>query len=169
MGNTFTREEQNSSQNNEENEEKVSYEEFTCWKDKFQQDIESYKNLIIHETSIEYQDKLIEKDQIISDLTKELKALKKLVKKKKKKKRLLVQEESPESSCNISEEKLKEFVEELLKDENINIAYLPDWVERQLYLNFLTILMGFIQKTTKTSAINMLGHQINFKISPQND
>jgi len=148
------------------NDGKVSKEEFIAWKDKIQHDMENYKNLIIAETSIEYRNRLDSKEKEIEELHQEVATFKKIIQQKKEK--LAAKTEIIErNETYISEERIEEFVDELLLDENINIAYLPDWVEKQIYLNILTILVGFINKTAKTAKVELLGHEINFKVSPQ--
>lgn len=62
----------------------------------------------------------------------------------------------------LSKERLKEFVEKLIKDEDINIDYLPDFVERKIYTNVFNILINLLDETTKTTGIDFLGHRIEF-------
>lgn len=78
-------------------------------------------------------------------------------------------ERCQENKVPISQIQLNAFVEKMLTDENVNIAYLPDFVERQLYRNVFTILLGVIQNLFSTTSINLLNHKIAFTISPQNE
>lgn len=66
----------------------------------------------------------------------------------------------------LSQEQIDQFVEGLLNDENVNIKYLPDYVERQLYRNMFTILLEVIKHTTNTAEIKFLGHTMTFVITP---
>ncbi len=66
----------------------------------------------------------------------------------------------------LSKKKILEFVENLLKDKNINIGYLPDYVEKQLYLNIFTILMGIAEHSLKSIKIEVMGHQLDISITP---
>jgi len=66
----------------------------------------------------------------------------------------------------ISVQKINEFVDKMLTDENINIKYLPDFVERQIYINIFTILISLLNNTLDTAVIQLLGHEIKFNINP---
>lgn len=61
---------------------------------------------------------------------------------------------------------IKEFVETMLDDENINIAYFPDAVERAIYTNVFTIALGMIQKILSTTEIKLLSHIITLRMRP---
>jgi hypothetical protein len=64
----------------------------------------------------------------------------------------------------LSEQRIKEFVEELLNDPNINCKLLPDAIEHQLYMNVFTIMMGVMKRVLKTSHIKFIGHKIYFEV-----
>jgi hypothetical protein len=72
-----------------------------------------------------------------------------------------------ENTFSISKTHVDSFVEKLLTDENVNIKYLPDYVERQLYRNIFTILLGVVQNLFGSMTINLIGHRIGFAMSPQ--
>ena len=65
----------------------------------------------------------------------------------------------------ISREKINDFVETLLSDENINIRWMPDYVERQLYRNIFTILIGLVENMLDNASIEIIGHKIKMSIS----
>jgi len=73
------------------------------------------------------------------------------------------------TKSKLSQEQIDQFVEGLLNDENVNIKYLPDYVERQLYRNMFTILLEVIKHTTNTAEIKFLGHTMTFVITPNSD
>jgi hypothetical protein len=58
------------------------------------------------------------------------------------------------------------FVEKLLADPAINIAYLPDAIERQIYRNVFTILMGILKESCNATQIQLLGHTLSLAIHP---
>lgn len=66
----------------------------------------------------------------------------------------------------LSEEQIRRFVEQLLADENVNIGYLPDWVERQLYINFFNLLIGLLRKTVSSTSIRFIGHEVSMVMVP---
>ena len=69
---------------------------------------------------------------------------------------------------NLSEHKIDEFVEEILKNKDINIGYFPDYVEKRIYKNVFTILINLLDNIVETSSVQLLGHEIKFDFSPQN-
>jgi hypothetical protein len=69
-------------------------------------------------------------------------------------------------ASNISQEQIDIFVERLLNDSNVNIKYLPDFVERQLYRNMFTIFLGVIQNLSDTTEIKFLGHKMTLHMIP---
>ena len=59
-----------------------------------------------------------------------------------------------EKTISISTEEISKFVEEeILKNKNVNIKYLPDVIERQIYRNMFQIGMGVFSSVLKTSSI----------------
>lgn len=66
----------------------------------------------------------------------------------------------------LSEEQIRRFVEELLTDDKVNIGYLPDWVERRLYMNFFNLLIGLLRKTVSTTSFELLGHEVKMVMLP---
>jgi GTPase involved in cell partitioning and DNA repair len=68
---------------------------------------------------------------------------------------------------NLSEHKIDEFVEEILKNKDINIGYFPDYVEKRIYKNVFTILINLLDNIVETTSVQLLGHEIKFDFSPQ--
>jgi len=64
----------------------------------------------------------------------------------------------------LSKKRLKHFVETLIKDEDINIDYLPDFVERKIYENVFNLLINLLDETVGTTGIDVLGHRMEFNI-----
>lgn len=70
--------------------------------------------------------------------------------------------EDPREPREVSIETIEYFVDEMMKTHNI--SYLPDFVEKKLYVNMYTILLNFVDHLTSQNKINLLGHQITFKL-----
>lgn len=71
-----------------------------------------------------------------------------------------------------SKERIKEAVERMIQNDAVNVEYLPDFVEKQLYQNVFTILLGLINELVEGSSIKLLGHKINLEmkaIAPDQD
>lgn len=71
-----------------------------------------------------------------------------------------------DSLSELSQKRIDEFVEELLKNENINIDYLPDFVERQIYRNTINITFKLLNKLFNTTSIKFMGHKLKLDIEP---
>jgi hypothetical protein len=85
----------------------------------------------------------------------------------------LMQKIKEENNKNIEKEldkeftkqKLKNFVNNLLDDDDINIKYLPDFVEKELYINILTIIFGLIKHSLEEFNIKFLDYNIKVSVS----
>lgn len=69
-------------------------------------------------------------------------------------------------TTGISAEQIDFFVQTILTDNNMNISYLPDWVEKQLYYNFFHMLLVMIKTTADNSSFKVIGHDIHFTMKP---
>ncbi len=67
---------------------------------------------------------------------------------------------------HISEDKIDEFIDSVLKDQNINIDYLPDTVEKQIYKNVLLLIFNMMDKTFDHTSFKFIGHEIKLTIVP---
>lgn len=67
----------------------------------------------------------------------------------------------------ISKSQIDSFVEKLLSDKNVNVKYLPDFVERQIYRNVFTILLGLIENMADSTEIHIMGHRIVMHVAPE--
>lgn len=65
-----------------------------------------------------------------------------------------------------SEEKIRQYVEELLSNPSTNISWLPDSVERKIYCNFLNIIIKTLETIIESVNFDFLGHRINFVVDP---
>lgn len=166
---------------------RVSKKEFELWRTEQNQHLIEFKEKIIAEEKLKYSKEILNKDLKIEELHHELKLLKKenqkqlkkfsqkreeIINRIEKNNQNVIATDSDDSSFStnaelLSEEQIKKFVEDLLTDENVNIEYLPDWVERKLYINIFNILLGLLKKTVKSTSIKFIGHQIYLDMKPQ--
>lgn len=65
-----------------------------------------------------------------------------------------------------SKQIIHEFVRQLVNDENINVRGLPDFIEKKMYQNIITLLIALLEHTLETGEIKILGHSITFTIRP---
>ena len=48
---------------------------------------------------------------------------------------------------SISSDSISKFVDELLNNKEVNMSYLPDGVEKQIYKNLLVYMLNIMKKT----------------------
>jgi hypothetical protein len=73
---------------------------------------------------------------------------------------------SNEHPSAISESRISELVEKMIANKSVNIGILPNYVERHLYKNLLTTLMGMLEEVINESKIEFMGHRIVMKLVP---
>lgn len=66
----------------------------------------------------------------------------------------------------LSDLKIDEMVNKLLEDENINVKYLPDFVEKAIYKNVLNLTIGLLSNMLSNAHVQVLGHQVKFELTP---
>jgi DNA mismatch repair ATPase MutS len=166
----------------------VSKEEFKDWTKKQKKDIKQFKQSIEEKTESKYQTILLDNERDLNDKKLEINELKKELDEMKKINNSLehsIKKEGclTESNINsvvksdkkkiklseISKQKVNQFVETLLEDENINIKYFPDAVERQIYRNVFNILINLLDTLFETTSVNFLGHKLEFDLKPVED
>lgn len=65
---------------------------------------------------------------------------------------------------NVSRKKIEDIVDKMLEDPNMNIKYLPDFAERQIYINIFTLLLGVVDNISDNVDINFMGHKIRLQV-----
>lgn len=66
----------------------------------------------------------------------------------------------------VSMEHLEMHAEQLLEDPETNIAWLPDAVEKRIYINVLRLVMQSLATTLDTMKIQLLNHEIIPHLQP---
>ena len=67
---------------------------------------------------------------------------------------------SPIAQSVISSTLISEYVDEILKNENINIDYLPDSVEKAIYKNVLRLILHLIDEVGEKTTLDLFGHKL---------
>jgi len=115
------------------------------WEDKMNSEKEKNKNLILE---LENSKKQIEDmKKIINNIDLSSNTIKK------------------DNIKEMSKIKIEEFVEKLISDEQLNINWLPDYVERQIYFNVFNIIMRLLTDILEDTSLELIGHKINFNIN----
>jgi len=65
-----------------------------------------------------------------------------------------------------SKEAIQAFASKLVENPDINIRGLPDCIERKIYTNIMTIVLGLVQEFTNTTTVSILGHKLVIRILP---
>lgn len=167
----------------------VSKEELNLWMTEQRQDIEEFKHKIEEKTEAKYQQIVMENERELNDARQEIKDMKKQVKTLKSINNKLehkLQDEDihisgidddaisneslttqqRENLTKISRKRINKFVEKILDDENINIKYLPDFVERQIYRNVFNIFINLLDNLFEKTTVRFMGHKLTFDLQP---
>jgi Mg/Co/Ni transporter MgtE len=148
----------------------ISRKEFEQWKNNELLDI---KKSIKNDVKNQYQVK-------INDLHKELESLKNInndLSKSLYQKNELIErlgenidddEDIQKLVDLLSQEKINQFVEELLEDEETNIKYLPDFVERQIYRNVFQLSIKLMNKMMHSMSFELINHKLHIAMVPNN-
>lgn len=89
----------------------------------------------------------------------------------KKLEELNCKNEEPNKIINSEEEKaisraiIKNYVNDMLKNEDINIKYLPDSVERGIYENVFHLMLNLLADIGDKNTVNLLGHKLKINLS----
>ena len=60
---------------------------------------------------------------------------------------------------------IEDLVDDLLKDESVNVAWLPDEIEREVYIAVIGLVLGIFEEVIQSLTINLYGHTITCKVS----
>ena len=65
------------------------------------------------------------------------------------------------------EESVKKMVDKMLENNSINSNFIPDYIERRLYENIFTVIIGLLKEMLENSNINILNQNISLKLTPE--
>ena len=117
-------------------------------------------------------DKLAYKDQVISNLRKELEDTRNVYNKLKSEHDKHSLSEIKENKSEpihsiISDDKINEFVQTILNDPAMNIYLLPDSMEGLIYRNVIKLVLHAVSNLLNSSHIGLLGHELKIVILPE--
>lgn len=72
------------------------------------------------------------------------------------------------STPSLNHEALHSFVTSLLKEESINISWLPDEIEHRLYFNCLLLMLTVLHSSLGSLNIDFVGHRIAISLESSN-
>jgi chromosome segregation ATPase len=156
----------------------ISKSEFEKWKLDGLQDI---KNAIKMDIRNEYEDKMINLNKNIDNLQKEIEALRSINRELEDNlhnKNTIIQKLGANIESNddvkelvsmLSKEQINIYVEEMLANEETNIKYLPDVVERQIYRNMFKLTLKMLNKIMNSVSFEMINHKMSINMIPNID
>ena len=66
---------------------------------------------------------------------------------------------------SVSSNTLDEIIDKLISNKDVNMTYIPDAVERQIYRNLLIYFFGILKEVIRSSKIEFFNHEITFTIN----
>lgn len=66
---------------------------------------------------------------------------------------------------NLSQEKIEKFVDNMLKNPDINIKHFPDVIERKIYINIFRLILSMLDEFLDNTKIEIMGHKIEFDLT----
>lgn len=160
----------------------VTKKELVQWEKNQKKLMETLQDKLEDKIHQKYTDIIVEKESIINKQQLEIDDLKKQINGLKNINRGLEKDlfkkiddqvccEKPDKGkiTQLSQKRIHEFVQNMLKDPNVNISYLPDWVEEKIYINVFMIMMGILDETLSSTSVRFLGHNMTFNFEPLKD
>lgn len=146
----------------------ISKEEFEIWKNTDLENIkENLKNDIRREYKLKVKELNKEIDSLKSindDLEKSLKDKNELIGKLGE--NITDSDDVKQLVDMLSKEQINKYVEDLLADENTNIKYLPDFVEKQIYRNIFKLSIKLINKIMNSTSFEIVNHKLHISMIP---
>lgn len=94
----------------------------------------------------------------LKDTRNELNRLKSLIKNQNDVEKTIVNNE-------VSKIHVEEFVNKLMNDEEINISWLPDMVEKQIYINVFNMILKILSDSFKDTSVSLINHKLKINLS----
>ena len=63
----------------------------------------------------------------------------------------------------------EKYVDKLLQNNNINLSFLPDSIERKIYIELLTTITSLLENVVETTEVKFLDKRIIMKMENIND
>jgi hypothetical protein len=71
-----------------------------------------------------------------------------------------------DTSLGVCSKTIDTVVDEFLKDNGLNSAFIPDFIEKKLYKNVLVLALSAMNRVLDTAHVEFLGHRIEFVMKP---
>lgn len=160
------------------NDGKVSKNELLEWKKKYENQLDDiHKKFEEIQQNREQKNNLIEKlkqenNKLVSENNELKKEIENYIKVDNKESILEKSKENKKLKDNsvdikfsdITKLNIDQFVDKMLKDQDMNISYFPDFVERRVYKNALYLVFYLLDSVFESCHINILGHELSIDL-----
>ena len=75
------------------------------------------------------------------------------------------EEEIQQEREHLKESVIK-IVDNMLENDGINSVLLPDYIEKKLYINVLTMIINLLKETLENTNLTLLNQKISLKVEP---
>jgi hypothetical protein len=65
----------------------------------------------------------------------------------------------------VDRERIREIVENFMKNGSVNNRAVPDFVERAIYENVLVMVMGLLEEVVSATSVEVMGHRLEVRLS----
>lgn len=60
----------------------------------------------------------------------------------------------------LSEQGINDYVAQLLADKYVNSPLIPDFIEKKIYTNVVTLILGILKDTINSTSIDFIGNKV---------
>ena len=78
----------------------------------------------------------------------------------------ILPKKTPPPVQSAEDEAILRFVQEQLENARVNVSFIPDKMEKQIYINIIKIILANLQHLADTVRIEVLNHVITLRIEP---
>ena len=76
------------------------------------------------------------------------------------------EEEPPKDEpTRVSRDKIDEIVAGFMQNNSVNNPLLPDFIEKAIYKNVITLMLGIAEEVLSETSIEVLGHRIQLRLT----
>jgi hypothetical protein len=69
-------------------------------------------------------------------------------------------------NSTVGHAEIKQMVDTFMADENINQRFIPDVIERHLYMRILSLLLHTVKHVVDSTKMEFMGHTLSISMQP---
>lgn len=74
------------------------------------------------------------------------------------------EETQKDEPTRVSRDKIDEIVEGFMQNNAVNNPLLPDFIEKAIYKNVITLMLGIAEEVLGTTTVEVLGHRVELRL-----